>query len=412
MKVKQVDQGARTITIVGGVSALALCGDSMLYVVLPIYWKEAGLDSLWQVGILLAANRFIRLPLNPLIGWLYRHMSLRTGLLAAVILGAATTIGYGLWKGFAAWLALRAVWGIAWSLMRMGGYLTVIECAGDAKRGRYMGRYNGVWRLGSLVGVLLGGMLVPIYGLAPVSILFGLLALAGIPLVLVAVKAVKTAESLQSGRPGAPGGSIWTIAVKKIVISGLVISMLHAIFSATLTYVIDFHYADINLIFGLVASSTALGGLLSALRCAWEPFLAGRFGRITDGAQGRLPLFFLSLSGAAAGFAIIPWKLPIVAWIAVVILVMMTSTALGTIMDTMAADAAKSTSVVAVMTAYSVSTDLGAALGPALIYSVIDAEYGLLATYLICSVLFVLTGAWYIREFRQRRRGSGVTLLH
>ncbi len=404
MKNTRVDRQARTITIVGVVSALALFGDSMLYVVLPVYWKEAGLTSLWQVGVLLAANRFIRLPLNPLIGWLYRRMPLRTGLLAAVLLGAATTIGYGLWKGFAAWLALRAVWGIAWSLMRMGGYLTVIECAGETNRGRYMGRYNGVWRLGSLVGVLFGGLLVPIYGLAPVSIGFGLLALAGIPLVLMTMKADKATERPQAGESGHSGGSIWTLQVRKIVISGLVISLLHAIFGATLSYVIDFNYTDINLIFGLVASSTALGGLLSALRCAWEPFLAGRFGRWTDGPGGRTPLFMLSLAGAAAGFAIIPWKLPIGVWMLVVIFVMVTATALGTIMDAMAADAAKSTSVVAVMTAYSVSTDLGAAIGPTIIYGVVEAEYGLPATYMACACFFVLIGLWYRREFLARRR--------
>ncbi|MDV2687405.1 hypothetical protein RYX56_23955, partial [Alkalihalophilus lindianensis] len=51
------------------VTAICLVGDSMLYIALPIFWKEVGLDSLWQVGILLSINRFIRLPFNPIIGW-------------------------------------------------------------------------------------------------------------------------------------------------------------------------------------------------------------------------------------------------------------------------------------------------------------------------------------------------------
>ena len=53
----------RQIRIVGIVTALTLFGDSMLYIVLPVYWKEAGLDALWQVGVLLSVNRLVRSPL-------------------------------------------------------------------------------------------------------------------------------------------------------------------------------------------------------------------------------------------------------------------------------------------------------------------------------------------------------------
>lgn len=57
------------------ITAVSLFGDSMLYVVLPIHWKDMGLTSLIEVGILLSANRFVRLPLGPLIGWLYNRMT-------------------------------------------------------------------------------------------------------------------------------------------------------------------------------------------------------------------------------------------------------------------------------------------------------------------------------------------------
>ncbi|MDF2720318.1 MAG: hypothetical protein K0R28_7243 [Paenibacillus sp.] len=166
----------RPITLVALVTAFCLLGDSMLYVVLPIYWKEAGLTSLWQVGILLSVNRFVRLPLNPLIGWLYNKMPLRVGLVTAVLLGALTTAGYGLFQGFAAWLILRSVWGVAWSLLRMGGFLTVIAYSDNSNRGRWMGRYNGLSRIGSLFGMLLGGLLAPIFGLTPVALAFGIVA--------------------------------------------------------------------------------------------------------------------------------------------------------------------------------------------------------------------------------------------
>ncbi|MDF2036205.1 hypothetical protein P2R12_04265 [Cytobacillus oceanisediminis] len=100
---------SKPIIIVAIVTALSLLGDSMLYIALPIYWESAGLDSIWQVGVLLSINRFIRLPFNPLAGWMYKHISLKAGLIIAVLLGGFTTIGYGVFEGFAAWVILRAL---------------------------------------------------------------------------------------------------------------------------------------------------------------------------------------------------------------------------------------------------------------------------------------------------------------
>lgn len=102
----------RPVVIVALVTALCLAGDSMLYIALPIYWHEVGLEALWQVGVLLSINRLIRLPFNPLIGRLYKHLALKTGLLLAVVIGVLSTAGYGLASGFLAWVLLRGLWEI------------------------------------------------------------------------------------------------------------------------------------------------------------------------------------------------------------------------------------------------------------------------------------------------------------
>jgi MFS family permease len=89
------------IVIFALVTVLCLLGDSMLYVVLPIRYGEAGLASLWEVGIVLAANRLVRLPLIPCIAWFYTRFSERTGILIATILACATTLSYALLPGLA-----------------------------------------------------------------------------------------------------------------------------------------------------------------------------------------------------------------------------------------------------------------------------------------------------------------------
>lgn len=45
--------------VLGLVTALCILGDSMLYIVLPIYWREGGIASLWEVGLILSVNRWL-----------------------------------------------------------------------------------------------------------------------------------------------------------------------------------------------------------------------------------------------------------------------------------------------------------------------------------------------------------------
>jgi MFS family permease len=189
------------------VTDLSLLGDSMLYIVLPIYWEEVGLDSIWQVGILLSINRFIRLPFNPIVGWIYKRISLRTGLVIAVVPGSITTLGYGFFKGFVAWIILRGLWGIAWSFFRIGGLSSVAYYADVNHRGEAMGLYNGLYRLGSLFGMLLGGIFVMIIGLEAVSIIFGCFSILGLPLIIrsfgtgLSAQAEKVATTIQESLP-------------------------------------------------------------------------------------------------------------------------------------------------------------------------------------------------------------------
>lgn len=61
------------VVMIAIITGLCILGDSMLYVVLPTHWNEAGLTSLWEVGALLSINRFIRVPLNPIVSRLYKN---------------------------------------------------------------------------------------------------------------------------------------------------------------------------------------------------------------------------------------------------------------------------------------------------------------------------------------------------
>lgn len=151
-------RASRQVIVISLITAACLIGDSMLYIVLPICFAQAGLSSLWEVGIILSVNRLVRLPLNPAVGWLYRHISDRTGIFIATVLATITTFSYAFADGFMAWLFLRCLWGISWTLLRLGGFYCILNVSSDDNRGYFMGLYNGLYRIGSLAGMLLGGI--------------------------------------------------------------------------------------------------------------------------------------------------------------------------------------------------------------------------------------------------------------
>ncbi|MBP3039434.1 MFS transporter [Bacillaceae bacterium Marseille-Q3522] len=389
------------IIIVSIVTALCLVGDSFLYIALPIYWKDAGLTSIWQVGLLLSINRFIRLPANPVIGWFYQRMSLKTGLLIAVVIGSLTTLGYGVVKGFIGWIILRALWGIAWSFFRIGGLSTVVHYADEKNRGKAMGLYNGLYRLGSLVGMLAGGVLVPFFGLSAIAIVFGSISIIGIPLIFVSLKTSdKESKNLSSSKKELQSLHFNRSAFM-VIISGFFLTMLiQGVFTSTLSTLIKHHFGVQIPLFGITIGVTALAGLILAARWVWEPFLGSLFGKWSDGSKGRIPLLNVSLFIASITYGLLSVKIPIFIWIAVVLITMISATSLTTLTDSLAGDIAKTTNAVAFLTLYSIIQDVGAAIGPIIAYLLIEKAHGFLYLYWGCSAILLTLSLTWMKEIR------------
>jgi MFS family permease len=168
----------RILLPVGLGTALSLIGDVSLYTVLPTYTAEAGV-LLASVGILLSANRFIRLGTNGLVGWLCDRWSQPRVFVLALFLGALSTAVYAFTRGFWPLLAGRLLWGIAWSGIWIAGNGIVLNAAGIANRGRWVGYYHVAFFLGTSVGALLGGALTDWLGYHQAMAIAAGLALLG-----------------------------------------------------------------------------------------------------------------------------------------------------------------------------------------------------------------------------------------
>ncbi|WP_083717282.1 MFS transporter [Mailhella massiliensis] len=164
---ENISRPRRQVVIFALLTAVCVAADAMLYVVLPVRWMEAGLSSLWEVGLVLSLNRLARLPLNPVIGWVYSRLSIKTCAIFAALLALLIPIGYAHASTLAAWAALRILWGLAWSLLKLGGLFTVMDASSGHDRGYLIGLYTGTYRLGNLVGMLGGGLMADAAGLRP-----------------------------------------------------------------------------------------------------------------------------------------------------------------------------------------------------------------------------------------------------
>lgn len=144
-------------------TALSLLGDAALYAILPSHTAEAGV-ALASVGVLLSANRWVRLVFNGVAGHLYDRWPRRPFFLGALWLGVLAMALGAFTQGFWPLFAGRVLWGIAWSGIWVGGNTIVLDLASDADRGRWTGLYQLSFYLGTSLGAALGGALTDALG--------------------------------------------------------------------------------------------------------------------------------------------------------------------------------------------------------------------------------------------------------
>ena len=152
----------------------------MLVPVLPLYLSEEGL-SLGQTSVVLAGIGIGAAAGALPAGSLLARFDERTVVVWALLLTAASTAAVGLTTSVIALLALRITTGAANGAMRLSRQTYVTRRVEDGVRGRAMSLIGGSFRIGLLVGPLLGGVLVDAFGFATCFAAAGLLSLIGLP---------------------------------------------------------------------------------------------------------------------------------------------------------------------------------------------------------------------------------------
>ncbi len=373
----------------------------MLFIVLPLYWQEFGLTALWQIGLLLSINRFIRLPINPLVGLFYKHFQLRTGVLIAVILAVVTTASYGLLHDFWLLVMMRALWGVAWSLLRLGGFLTVVDVTNEQNRGQYVGYYNGLWGIGGLIGMLGGGFLVDQTSIVFVTSLFACLGVLAIPAVLYFVPVTKATE--EEKKMPTTATKWFTPYVAMVLVTGVAMGfIIFGLFASTISPLIERTYVSEWSIGQIIIGAATLAGIIQAIRWGWDPFIAPIIGKMLDSSASMLRILLIPLVGGGILFIILGNVRSILLLIVLLLFFQFLSTIFVTTTDTLATSAAAQTDRVKVLTAHTVVVDVGAAFGPFISFLVIE-YYSLTSVYDLAGALLIVLGMlWTVFSARNR----------
>ena len=110
------DKSWHSLWFSSGALSLAIIGDALLYVVLPVNADLFGVSLAW-VGILLAANRIIRTFTYGLLAVIGERIGIKNLCILATITAVISTALYALVDGWAALLAARVVWGLSYGAL-------------------------------------------------------------------------------------------------------------------------------------------------------------------------------------------------------------------------------------------------------------------------------------------------------
>ncbi len=182
------DAGWRAIIGSSSIMSLALLGDALLYAVLPAYAESFGLTLPW-VGVMLSANRIIRVFAYGIIARLTRRVGIRRMCIAAAIVATLSTALYGVSQGPALMLLARILWGLTYATL----VLVTLSYAMESHKsiGTRVGVGQAIQRVGPILALPGGAWLVGQLG--PNSV-FLILAIPTALAIVIAIKLPKTID--------------------------------------------------------------------------------------------------------------------------------------------------------------------------------------------------------------------------
>ena len=365
------DRGWRAIIGSSSIMSLALLGDALLYAVLPAYASDFGLTLPW-VGVMLSANRFVRVFAYGLIARLAVGLGLRRMCLWAAVTATASTAAYGVVEGPVLMLGARILWGLTYASLVLATLSYAV--AFRDKVGTRVGVGQAIQRVGPILALFGGAWLV---GQAGPQMAFAVLAIPTALGILIAWR-LPRAVSPAKGRSRPPALARPKPIDVLFFLQGYGVD---GVFAITITLIFA-RNADLS-------TAVMSGSALLAMRHFGEAIAAPLFGVIAD-KFGARKIFVLAAVLTMVGFILVAAGVTVIGAL-VMLLFRGALASLGPAV--IAADLDMEQDAIGPLARMQAWRDLGAALGPlvtgfALAYLSAEAQHGIVACALAFGILY------------------------
>jgi MFS family permease len=388
----------RLLLPLGAAVILSLTGDQTMYASLATQTEVVRI-SMAAVGVMLGVNRLVRIPGNPLGGWLVDRFGRRRPFIAGMLLGTISTALCGLAVGFWPLLLARALWGIAWTLINVTAMTMVMDITTPADRGRTAGLYQISVLMGLSIMAASSGALVDTLGFRQ-TLLLGA-GVTGVGLLIALLALPETTPALRQFPPEPFGRWTWQRVrdgLRRQITPPILISIIlyaltnlagNGVVMSTVGLLLRLRYGEavplgdrfigVPTLAGLLLGIGPIMGIIAGPLAGWLSDRAGQRWRVMRWglALGILGFALLSLDGAVAVIAAG---------------VMVAAFADGILTPTTMAqtgDLSRRERQGVLMGLYAAGGDLGSAAGPFLAYALaylLELKW----VYVLCMVLYFL----------------------
>ncbi len=368
--------------------SVSLLGDGLIYTILPASPEFFNI-KIWQIGVLLSANRIIRLITNEIAGRVVNNDPSLKPLVFAAFMACAINFSYMIPWGFYGILFSRLLWGACFSLLRIEGYLSALKVSSSENRSRIFAVYQTVTRFGAGGGAMLGGILADLIGIRLAFAVFGFIVLASTFL-------IKDRDASLTGRKSEGEGSSIKERKDLVVLVFLGISVfIIALVDQMLTNLTGRIVVDrIVPYLPLKIGAASLTGILVGSR-HFITFIAPAIGWLCDRIGRKRALFFFVI----LEIIVILFFITVEVWYFLLALIpghYIISCANGIIIYSYAGDRAPKKSQAIFMSRFTTFNDLGTAAGPLIGFAVYSGAglfwVGAAAIPLLLIVVFSIRG--------------------
>lgn len=383
--------------------AAALLGDAMLYVVMPAR-PELWALSIFHVGILLSANRFIRFFTNPASSYLVRKLGVYTPFKWTLIASISVLVAYATSTSFILLLFARCIWGACWSVLRLVSQWIASDMSTDEDIGLNLATNASVIRVGSIGGAVFGGLLSDYIGYKVTFVIFAIFILVSwvVWLRYCNRSLITRDHSHVENSPNfirlLKDSDVFLLGVSGLAV-GIVIT---GLMSASLGYFIRSKFG-VEFSFIVVSITvTSFTGFMLGFKSFAEVFIGPLGGYVSD-QLGRLKVLVFSVCIASFGLVLVGITDNVLFTTGMLLLTFVGGVLLSMQLLPLVGLIAEKHSRSEVFSVYNTFQDVGSALGPFIGLSLIDAEH-LPYLYQSCSVLLVGMVLLVIIKFRNHFR--------